>query len=514
VKWSKNNKYEKKPKKFKKAVSKLMDKLVKYMNEFICKVVGMAGASLYIQTEVRRNDDSRLLTTNTISRRKDMHEKFTTSSFTIPGSAKMMTPMTIWDTSCSARVLSGKIVFDPRPGANAEAQGNFNLYGGPDISREEALASVPAGSTAAALIKPWLDHIKDIWCNGDAAVYEYDLNWFAQIIQKPWKKTCVAIYLIGEQGAGKGLPLQQISAIIGSGFYETRDVDTVIGQYQHESLKHNILTFLDECTFSKDKKQQARLKGLVTESKKDWSAKYINPITIGNFSNIIGASNAKKVVNVEQSDRRNLIQHVNQKYAGKQTPASQAYAKRVLDVLPEHVAAFLYTRDISNFNSRAYPTSSAHVEHKIRSLEVVPSFWHETLMSGVISTAPGNIDIQLSAGPNTVRKDAVFKAFKHFEASQRKAFRETVHSVFWKSTKTIFEQQLVAKDGSVTDFKLNSRQNTMMQRDANGNLHPMRAWKVDMPSWSDMRSLFQVYMKEQAWPWSDEKKTPFVKGAS
>jgi hypothetical protein len=488
---------QKKPKAFKKARKQLINDIVKYMNRFVCKVVGMPGKPLYIQTENRHNHDGTFQTNHSMSVRKDMLEKFTTSAFTIPGQ-RVATPMTLWDSSSKARVLPGKIVFDPHPGIDAEADGNFNLYCGPAISRDDALASVPEGSIAEELAKSWLDHIRDIWCDGDADLFEYDLNWLAQIIQKPWQKTCVAIYLIGEQGAGKGLPLNQIRAILGSGFYETRDVDTVIGTYQHQSCKENILTFLDECTFSKDKKQQSRLKGLVTESKKDWSAKYINTITIDNYTNIIGASNAKKVVNLERSDRRNLIQHVNPKYAGKQTKECLAHVDTVLAVRPEHVAAFLYTRDISTFNSRNFPTSSSHVEHKIRCLEIIPSFWHEVLMTEAIPMPIPCLDIELDCNEtNQVDKGRVFRAFKHFESSQRGNYHEVVSSMFWKTTKAMFEGTL--RDGN--EFAMISTQTTESRKAADGEYRRVRIWRSALPSVLDMRHLFAAYMKEPSWPW-------------
>lgn len=48
-------------------------------------------------------------------------------------------------------------------------------------------------------IAPILEILRDIWANGDEAVYEYLLNWFACPLQKK-RKTGVCVVEISELG--------------------------------------------------------------------------------------------------------------------------------------------------------------------------------------------------------------------------------------------------------------------------------------------------------------------------
>ena len=66
-------------------------------------------------------------------------------------------------------------------------------------------------------------------------------------------------------------------------FISATSLDAVTGTFQEERMKTNLLTFLDECTFSGDKRQSSILKGLLSEAWRKWEAKFINPIRIRNF---------------------------------------------------------------------------------------------------------------------------------------------------------------------------------------------------------------------------------------
>eukprot|EP01043_Picozoa_sp_COSAG02_P045806 COSAG02_NODE_4225_length_5612_cov_4.025213_3_plen_191_part_00 len=69
---------------------------------------------------------------------------------------------------------------------------DMNLFRGYAIRREKA---------GQGDVQPLLDHIKNIWCCGDEASYEYVLNWMAQILQTPWKRTRVVLVLISKEGS-------------------------------------------------------------------------------------------------------------------------------------------------------------------------------------------------------------------------------------------------------------------------------------------------------------------------
>ena len=239
----------------------------------------------------------------------------------------------------------------------------FNLFRGLAITRED---SVPGDTTL------FTDHIHKFWCQGDRKISDYILNWMAHIIQRPGEKIRTVPVLKGGQGAGKGIPITEyLAKIIGEqGFIHCMQVEQALSDsFSMEKAKTNLVTFLDEATFSGDKKQASQLKGLISESTRYSNTKYVNPVELQNHSNYIIATNYANAVRTEMDDRRFLCIEVNSQYSGPQTPQSQAYfdALRAVDV--RAVAHMLYSRDLSTFNPRAVPSCAYQRHQKLINFE-------------------------------------------------------------------------------------------------------------------------------------------------
>ena len=82
----------------------------------------------------------------------------------------------------------------------------LNLFTGLEIPREESIEGE---------VDPILDHILNIWCNGDVSLYEYGLNWMAFKVQCPGIKMKTAIVLYGAQGAEKGIVVSKLEEVLG-----------------------------------------------------------------------------------------------------------------------------------------------------------------------------------------------------------------------------------------------------------------------------------------------------------
>ena len=48
------------------------------------------------------------------------------------------------------------------------------------------------------VIEPFLNHTKEVICNGNEELYDYILNWYSYIIQNPGRKTEIALVLTGK----------------------------------------------------------------------------------------------------------------------------------------------------------------------------------------------------------------------------------------------------------------------------------------------------------------------------
>jgi hypothetical protein len=307
----------------------------------------------------------------------------------IEGLSSPTTPMDLWLRHPESSEYDA---IDFIPSKAGHSGGTFNLFRGLAITREIA-------NRCDADVTPVVKHVRVIWCKGDQRVTDFLLDWCAHLIQLPGLKMGTAPVLKGGQGAGKAFIVQLLGEILGAEYFVgVRNVDDVTGAFQEDKAKTNLLTFLDECTFAGDKKQSSVLKGLLTEKKRKWEAKFVNPVRIANHSNYIVASNYDQIVYVEEDDRRWFCVEVDSKYAGPQTPESKKYFDALGKVPAAAFAKFLYARDISKFNPRAPPSTEYQKHQKMIHFGSVTAFVELALRRGFFAeaeTIPGVLELNL-----------------------------------------------------------------------------------------------------------------------
>jgi hypothetical protein len=322
-----------------------------------------------------------------------------------------------------------------------------------------------------------LEHIRELWTKGDVAVSEYLLSWMAHLIQRPGVKMTVAPVLKGGQGAGKGIIIQKLADIIGpEHFLGVRNVDSVTGCFQEEKAKTNLLTFLDEATFAGDKRQSSVLKGLLSETRRRWEAKFINPIRIANHSNYIVASNYDQIVYVEEDDRRWFCLEVDSKYAGRQTPESKVYFDRLQAVPAAAFARFLYERDLSNFNPRAAPSTEYQRHQKTINFGSVTQFVELALRRGQFDEG-----LVLGEEETKLEKTRVYEAYLEF-CTDRRISRRVMDAAFWRKLRSLVP-------GAVEHRAPRSQG---------------RVREMVFPLLAECRVEFQASVNETEWDWGPE----------
>jgi hypothetical protein len=160
------------------------------------------------------------------------------------------------------------------------------------------------------------------------------------------------------------------------------------------------------------------MKGLVSEKTRRFETKFVNPITIQNNSNFIAASNNDNMMFVESTNRRYVCLEVNDKYAGVSTPEISAYMDRLRSVSPGSIAHLGYTRDISKFNSRQFPTSAYQRYQKVINFDTVHLFVEENLQRGYFITEIPNGYDELTQTPDVwvqrggvMNKESLYNAY-------------------------------------------------------------------------------------------------------
>jgi hypothetical protein len=192
--------------------------------------------------------------------------------------------MDIWLRNVDSREFD-KVVFSPD---NTHSAREFNLFRGLKITREMAVVGD---------IEPFIDHIRTIWCKGNDVLLNYVLSWLAATVQFPGKVLCSSVVLKGGQGCGKGVICSTfMRAIFGDQTYmHATSLETISGRFCPENIKTNLFMFLDEVIFSGDRKEANKLKAQISEPERRFEAKFTNPISVKNCSNILIASNGKHI---------------------------------------------------------------------------------------------------------------------------------------------------------------------------------------------------------------------------
>jgi hypothetical protein len=330
--------------------------------------------------------------------------------------------------------------------------------------------------TVDVLAKPVIDHILHIWCKGDQKVCDYLLSWMAHLVQFPWKKMTVCPVLKGGQGAGKGIIISHfLKSILGTEhFIAVMDVERVLGKFQMEKTKTNLLTFLDECTFAGDKRQASKLKGLLSECDRHFEAKFVNGFTLRNYSNFIIASNYDKIVLVEKDDRRYMCIEVDSKFSGPQTPESKDYFDTLLTVNPQHFAHFLYSRDVAGWNARSAPSTEYMRYQKKSNFGSVMDWLEECLREDMQVFKEEEEAVHL--------KHRLFANYTEFcERGDQKYKNVHGERTFWRFLRAALPG--LGDAGKRPSLPPPNRQ-------------------VRLPKLNDARTMFMAHVKEQNWNWS------------
>jgi hypothetical protein len=280
-----------------------------------------------------------------------------------------------------------------------------------------------------------LAHIHNVLCAGRQELSEYLIRWMAWSVQKLDQPIGVAVALLGEQGAGKGIFARTFGSLFGEHFAHIANGDQLTGRF-NASVGKSCFIFLDEAVWAGDKKGEGVLKALITEPSLTLEAKFRDPITVPNRLRIMVASNNEWAVPTGIGDRRWLILNTDNRYAG--TKNADYFATLHAEVDSGGAAAMLHdllAMDLSGFNVRDVPRTAAKAQQQALSLPSVEAWLYQTLQEGAIEQKlqPGGALIRhdWQADGLVVSKDDAYAAYEDF-SSRRRDYRPATKSVWSK----------------------------------------------------------------------------------
>ncbi len=326
----------------------------------------------FIITDLKSNGEQTWYLKNS-AKVKEHYKKYT---FPCYYSKKNINLFDLWLSNIERREVRS-IGFNPA--INYDTNDIFNLWKGFNIDKEKAEEFNVNDA------KPILEHIRNIWCNNNEDTFNYVIDWFAHVLQKPHKKIGVVLCLKSKQGAGKGIVLEKIAEIIGDNHYiQNSNANFLFGDF-NGMLEAKVLIDLDECFWGGDKKLESIVKNKITEKKQPINKKNKELYIIDDYANYIITTNNDWFAGLTEEDRRHYCIQLNNLLSGRMTDEKYKMLKPVIEAPAGSFAKYLFNRDITNFNPRVYKKSKLAQEQVERNWNSVKIWFHDSLKEGGFS---------------------------------------------------------------------------------------------------------------------------------
>jgi hypothetical protein len=273
-----------------------------------------------------------------------------------------------WWVGHSRRKQYTGLVFEPK--SPAIIHGKLNLWRGWGVEPQKG---------------DWLlmhQHIKDVLCAGDEAVYTYSLRWLAWSVQHPDKPAEVALVFIGERGVGKGTLGKAMCRIFGQHARHISSADHLTGHF-NAHLRACSFLFSDEAYAPKDRSVESVLKAMITEPTLPIEPKGRDRIEVPNCLHLMLASNNDWVVPAGMHERRFVVQEVSDSKRQDKAwfgPLYQQLASGGYGAMLYH----LLRVDLGDWHPREIVRTQALADQQWQSLSALDEWWVEVLHTGVL----------------------------------------------------------------------------------------------------------------------------------
>lgn len=223
-------------------------------------------------------------------------------------------------------------------------------------------------------------HILQIVCNNDEAIFKWVLDWIADMVQDPSNIPGVSLVLRGGQGTGKGTLFRAIGRLFGNHYQYIAHSTLLVGRFNWH-LSSAVFTFVDEAIWAGDKAGEGQLKALITEPYITYEQKGKDPILLKNHNHFGVASNHDWVVPCGKDERRFAVLDINE-----EVKQDQNWFKAIHEQMDNGgYAAFLHemlNREYDKSTLRRIPKTPALVNQIEKTMETAEQFILRNLRRG------------------------------------------------------------------------------------------------------------------------------------
>lgn len=190
-----------------------------------------------------------------------------------------------------------EITFLPRGAPESLPKDSFNMWT-EDVNNGFMIPPIEGDCSMIT------NHIRDVWCNGDKAVYNWVMTWLAYVIQVPGRKPHTSLVLLGPPGTGKSIIFEYgFARILGPMYGASASRDDVAGRWSGH-LVGKLMWLSEETLFKGDLKGMQVLKDRISRNTVDVEKKGVDKFPMPSYTRYIFTSNLGHALHIEPDDRR------------------------------------------------------------------------------------------------------------------------------------------------------------------------------------------------------------------
>lgn len=274
-------------------------------------------------------------------------------------------PASKWWLAHPERREYKKVDFLPIP---ETPNGVFNMWKGFAVQPKGGIENIPL----------FYELFEEVICSGNTDWALYLWGWLAHMVQFPEEKPGVAIVLRSDaQGVGKSRFAEYVGSLLGRHFRTVTHSRHIHGNF-NSHLKDTLLIFGDEAVWGGDRSTESILKQMISEPTMLVEMKGKDVFEIKNYLRIMLATNSEWAAPVSLTDRRYFVLDV----PNSRRNDHDFFRKLNFEQLNGGSAALLQALmevDLSDFEVRSIPETSARLEQKLLSMEPIEKWWLEIL---------------------------------------------------------------------------------------------------------------------------------------